>query len=179
LLKPQVVANQEVRWEKPDDQWIKVNVDATFSAEFRTGSWVAVVRDNQGKTIASAWGKIEYCQSAQMGEAISCYEGLKLALSVSCKNVMVETDCVSLLKVFDPGGGDRSPSSIIGQDFHRLIPMGTVIKLKYTNRKANRLAHEIARFACKELCSGVMLGQVPACVSELARQECMNNVMPN
>jgi hypothetical protein len=39
------------------------------------------------------------------------------------------------------------------------------------------LAHEIAKFASNELCNGVLRGQVPMCVSELASCDCMNSVI--
>jgi hypothetical protein len=62
-----------------------------------------------------------------MAKAIACYEGLKLSLTIFCNNVVIETDCLGLLKIFDPGGEDRSPSRIIGKDFHGLIPRAKAI----------------------------------------------------
>jgi hypothetical protein len=112
-----------------------------------------------------------------MAEAIACYEGLKLSLTVLCNKVVIETDCLALLKIFDPGGENRSPCKIIGQDFNRLIPRDKEIKLEHISRNANMLAHEIAKFASNELCGGVLRGHVPMCVSELASRDCMNSVI--
>jgi hypothetical protein len=39
------------------------------------------------------------------------------------------------------------------------------------------LAHEIAKFASNELCGGVLRGQVPMCMSELASRDCINSVI--
>jgi hypothetical protein len=91
--------------------------------------------------------------------------------------VVIETDCLALFKNFDPGGENRSSCKIIGQDFNRLIPRDKEIKLKQISRNANMLAHEIAKFASNEVCGGVLRGQVPMCVSELALRDYMNSVM--
>ena len=66
-------------WNAPEVGWIKVNVDASFATVLKSGTWGAIARDNAGVTIFSAWGKINHCQTAQIAEAIACYEGLKLA----------------------------------------------------------------------------------------------------
>jgi ribonuclease HI len=75
---------------QPVVEWIKVNVDASFLADQNRGSWGAVIKSHEGKTITSTWGKIEHCQSAEMAEAIACYEGLKLSLTISCNKVVIE-----------------------------------------------------------------------------------------
>jgi hypothetical protein len=49
-----------------------------------------------------------------MAEVIACYEGLKLSLTVSCNKVVIETDCLALLKKNYPKGENRSPCKIIG-----------------------------------------------------------------
>jgi hypothetical protein len=91
--------------------------------------------------------------------------------------VVIKTDCLALLKLFNPGGKNRSPCKIIDQDFNRLIPRDKEIKLEHTNRNTNMLAHEIAKFASNELCGGVLRGQVPMCMSELASRDCINSVI--
>jgi ribonuclease HI len=176
-VEPHKPETKPVRWVQPAVGWIKVNVDASFLADQNRGSWGAVIGSHEGKTITSVWGKIEHCQSAKMAEAIACYEGLKLSLTVSCNKVVIKTDCLALLKFFDPGGENRSPCKIIGQDFNRLIPRDKEIKLEHISRNANILAHEIAKFPSNELCGGGLHGHVLMCVSELASRDCMNSVI--
>jgi hypothetical protein len=52
------------------------------------------------------------CESADMGEALACLEGLKLYLSEPSADLIIESDCSSILKAFEDGSEDRS---IIGQ----------------------------------------------------------------
>jgi hypothetical protein len=68
-------------WDKPPDGWIKCNVDASFLKEEQNGAWGVVLRDHMGNILLSAWDVITHCQSAAMGEAIACLEGLKLGIA--------------------------------------------------------------------------------------------------
>jgi hypothetical protein len=72
-------------------------------------------------------------------------EGLKLAVQHTQGNIKVETDCLSLLKIFEPGGVYRSEASILGQEFNMLKPDGRPITIAHVNREANSLAHELAK----------------------------------
>jgi hypothetical protein len=89
--------------------------------------------------------------------------------------VVIETDCLALLKISYPVGENRSPWKIISQDFNHVIPRDKEIKLEHISRNANMLAHEIAKFATNELCGGVLRGRVLMCVSELASRDCRNS----
>jgi hypothetical protein len=51
---------------------------------------------------------------------------------------------------------------------------GSQVRLEYVNRKSNLVAHKIAKYSRKELCSRVLQGQVPTCGSELVLHHCMN-----
>jgi hypothetical protein len=122
--------------------------------------------------LSSAWGIIKHWQTTQISEAISCYEGLRLAIVESGNQIIVEKDCQAILPAFDPRGDDLSDIRFIADDFNRLISEGKIVKIVYKSRKANLLAHEIAKYANKVLCDGVLQGQDPTSVSELALHDC-------
>jgi hypothetical protein len=54
--------NKNNTWMKPEEGWIKCNVDASFLSEGKTSSYGAVIRDNYGNIICSAWGLIPHYQ---------------------------------------------------------------------------------------------------------------------
>jgi hypothetical protein len=99
-------------WCKPNIGWYKCNVDASFTTGVKCGAWGAIIRDHLGHSVSSAWGYIPACESAAMGEALACLEGLKLYLSEPSADLIIESDCSSILKAFEDGSEDRS---IIGQ----------------------------------------------------------------
>ena len=65
------------KWSKPDDGWYELNVDASFVKEEGKGAWGAILRDNNGCTIMSAWGIMPRCNDHLQAEAIAILEGLK------------------------------------------------------------------------------------------------------
>ncbi|KAK1626176.1 hypothetical protein QYE76_000491 [Lolium multiflorum] len=58
----------------------------------------------------SAWDVITHCQSAAMGEAIACIEGLRLGIANCTSNLIIETDCASVVESFREDSSDRSES---------------------------------------------------------------------
>jgi ribonuclease HI len=113
------------------------HVDASFLKDTKNGSWGAIARMDDGSVVYSAWGAVNRCQSAEMAEAIACLEGLKLAIDLTHGNLLFETDCSSLLKIFDPASEDRSPVSLIAKEFHALKPEDRTIKIVHVNTKVN------------------------------------------
>jgi ribonuclease HI len=166
-------------WIPPKTGEVKVNVDACFSENSMEGSWGAVARNCKGDIIFSAWDLIHQASSAECCEALACLEGLKLAIQHSHGNILIETDCLSLLKTFDPGGEDRSEASVVGREFNLLIPDGRKVTMTHVKREANSLAHALAKFSSMRQCMGVLYGLVPTCASEFCERDCMNLVTEN
>jgi hypothetical protein len=135
-----------------------------------------VARKHDGSVVFSAWDVIPHCISAEMCEAIACLESLKVAAKFTTENLVFETNCSSLIKIFDPGATDRSAVTIIANDFNDLRPEGRITKLVHVSRKANVVAHSLAQLGHRELCCGVTQGQVPSCVMEFVVQDCKNQL---
>jgi hypothetical protein len=38
----------KMNWERPDEGWVKVNIDAAFDSNMSTGSTGVVIRDHMG-----------------------------------------------------------------------------------------------------------------------------------
>jgi hypothetical protein len=58
-----------------------------------------------------------------MGEAIACYEGLKIGLQNSTSNLIIEKDCASILETFREDSYARSKVCLIVKDFKLLKPL--------------------------------------------------------
>jgi hypothetical protein len=89
---------------------------------------------------------------------------LSLQTSLTTGGILLQTDCYSLLKVFDPGTIDKSPVSLIAKEFHMVKPEGRRIQLVYASRKVNGVARKLAQHGRRELCRGVMQSYAPTCV---------------
>ena len=162
-------------WKRPEQGWTKVNFDASYLQDNSSGSCGAIARTHDGAVVFSAWGIINHCQSAAMAEAVACLESLKIAVNLTDGNLLLETDCSSLLKIFDPGSLDRSPTSLIAKEFHMLKPHDRIVNLAHFSRQGNGVAHNLAQHGRRVLCSSILPYSVPECVSELVLQDCKNS----
>jgi ribonuclease HI len=164
-------------WEKSPDGWIKCNVDASFLKEERNGAWGVVLRDHMGNILLSAWDVITHCQSAAMGEAIACLEGLRLGIANCTSNLIIETDCASVVESFREDSSDRSEVCFIAKEFNSLRPPDRQIVISKVSRNCNNVAHGLCQLSRNVLCRGVLQGAVPTCVSKAALDDCnLNNV---
>jgi hypothetical protein len=108
-------------WRRPDTGWTKLNVDASFSAEQNSGTWGAILRDDTGNVIISAWGLIDKCLSAEIAEALACLEGVKAILPVVAKPVHLESDCAGVMLELNSKERSKSQISQIVSEVKQLL----------------------------------------------------------
>jgi ribonuclease HI len=162
-------------WEKPQEGWMKCNVDASFLETEKKGHWGAVLRDLNGAVICSAWGVIPHCRSAAMGEGIACLQGLEISLQYSSENLIIETDCSAVLEAFNNENLNRTDLGIVAKEFRLKKPPDRQVSLVKVDRNCNMVAHSICQMSRRELSSGVLLSAVPTCVSRSAWKDCNQN----
>ena len=162
-------------WGKPEEGWVKCNVDASFSSSDMAGAWGAILRDHNGSIIASAWDRINHCNSAALGEAIACLEGLKLSLAHSDSDIIIETDCSAVLEAFKEDSTNRTEVRLIAKEFKLKKPPDRQVNLLKISRNCNFAAHDLCQFGRRELSGGVLKSSVPECVSKSALNDCNKN----
>ena len=103
-------------WSKPRLGWAKQNSDASFHEEESEGAWGAVLRDEHGGVILSAWGFIPSCPTAECAEAIAGYESVKCIIPRYAGPVHLENDCASLVSELKEEVVSKSAITGIVQD---------------------------------------------------------------
>jgi ribonuclease HI len=161
-----------VPWRKPATGWAKLNFDASFLEAVGTGAWGAVLRDEDGATLISAWGRIPYCPNAETAEAIAGLEGIRAIIPHYAGPVHLENDCASLISELCAIGPSKSAVADIVKDMKLLIRSFPDSLISKVNRASNQVAHELARLGKVEANRHVLIGAVPPCVVELAKGEC-------
>ena len=71
-----------VRWTKPPDDKIKLNIDGYFQAEAKCGGWGFIARDGQGVVHGAGSGIIRNAGSAIQTEALACWEEVQVQESM-------------------------------------------------------------------------------------------------
>jgi ribonuclease HI len=135
----------DVRWSKPLPRQVKVNVDASFFEDSRSGAVGAVLRDYQGQFIAASCKFIPHVNSAMMAEAMTMKEGLNLAISKGCNSVIAEGDSMETIQACS--GSDvwwTEPAAIYADCVDLATQIGQVSFI-HCQREANMCAHVIAR----------------------------------
>jgi ribonuclease HI len=132
-------------WTKPCPRWVKLNVDASFIEESGKGATCAVLRDYQGHFISAATKFIPHVVSASMVEALAIKEGLLLAARHGCCAIVAESHSLENIVALNGSSMWWTNSAAIYAD---CIDLGLSIgKVSYVHcpRKANKVAHELAR----------------------------------
>jgi ribonuclease HI len=136
----------QVKWTRPMPRYVKVNVDASFHEDSRSGSAGAIIRDYEGKFIAASGTSIPHVSSVSMAEALAMKAGLDLANRLGFNRVIAESDSLETIEACN--GSDRwwHESSAILADCVDLASSIGSVTFQFCPREANQVADDIARF---------------------------------
>jgi ribonuclease HI len=91
-----MVKNAEKRksvWTKPKEEYVLINVDASYDPESHSGGIGAVLRDDVGRFIAACNDPIIYEIDANTAEARAISRCIALANEVGCAKIIIQSDC--------------------------------------------------------------------------------------
>lgn len=152
-------------WKPPSLGFIKINVDATVfrsSDQFSVG---LVGRDHVGAVLFAEGRIMQGAFSSKTAELFALREGLSMAIRMGWENVVVESDSVQAIKeVSDPSL--FSPDNPVAEQILSLGSSFVVVEFHHCNRKANQVAHELARVCFRNGSHLLFLFAVPLCISK-------------
>lgn len=107
---------QSATWLLPPEGWMKINTDGAFDAREMTGATGAVVRGPDGVFLVAGSRWLPSVASALMAEAEACRDGVRLVAPGEQRPVVLETDSLELVNVWNSLGKHRSEVSVILED---------------------------------------------------------------
>ncbi|XP_074346112.1 uncharacterized protein LOC141684874 [Apium graveolens] len=134
---------RDKRWKKPEEGWIKVNVDAMIFQENGIGC-AAVIRDARGEFPASRCKKIAGVWRPKEAEAIAFKEALSWIIELQHKNCVFETDSRVLVQACNRAPDNSYFGTIVGDCIQLLKHINPVL-FQFAFRSANSVAHTLAR----------------------------------
>lgn len=161
-----------VAWSKPEGGWAKLNWDANFWEEENRGGWGAILRNDYGKVLLTAWGKVDNCNTAKMAETSACLQSVKAILPNFPGRIHLENDCFSLISELKGEGSSKSEISGTVTDIICLLNSMQEFKVSKINRSGNIVAHHLARMWRRGLDDAVLVGSAPPCVVSLIDLDC-------
>ena len=134
-------------WKPPPVGWVMVNVDATLFPKTNQMGLGIVFRNHKEEFIAACIQGIDKITSLELAEAIAFKRVILFAFGLPYKQVIIATDCLSLIKKLRSVAIDRSFTGTITQDIKKAASASTVLSFIYVNRGCNEVAHVLARSA--------------------------------
>lgn len=164
------------RWQAPASGWIKINTDGAFSEASGEAGIGVIIRNHLGQVILSGWKYIDKGGSVEQVEALACREGLALAAEWAPGQVIVESDCSTVIKYLACPDAQRSPSTFIIRAALEEARKLLKVEFRHIGRDQNGVAHELAQMAKHLRHSAVWRERVPVCVEQACAHDVNSSI---
>ena len=144
LRRPDSLKPKE-SWSRPEEGWVKVNVDDALVPKTGMAGIGAIVRDHRGRVLLSAWKSIHGVATAEEVEALACREGLHLVAEWIHKPTILESDCSRVISYLSQRQKQRAPAFFTIQDALREAGKLPKVVFRHIGREQNVIAHELAQ----------------------------------
>ena len=134
------------RWIPPSPDIWKINVDATFWPEERSGAWGFVVRDHHANAVLAGAGRLKVVRNALCAETHACISALQAAVVHGMHNIVVETDSQILVKALQTCEYDLASGGVLFREAKFILSTSfSSWSVIHVYRSCNMVAHELAR----------------------------------
>ena len=135
-------------WDPPPVGWVMMNVDAALFPKTNRMGLGIVCRNHRGEFLAACRQGFDKITNPELAEAIAFRQAILFASRLPYKQVIIATDCLSLIKKLQSKAIDRSFTGSITQDINKAASASSVVfSFIYVNRWCNEVAHVLTRSA--------------------------------
>ena len=134
---------KQIRWEKPEKGWWKLNTDGSWNATLGSAAGGGLIRDSWGKWVAGFTRKLGSANSFT-AEVWALRDGLMLCDQRKLPAVIVEIDAKALVDAFNNPSYRNSMISPIFDDCKHLILQIPQVCINHVYREANKCANWLA-----------------------------------
>ena len=139
-------AREKEGWKRPIEDFVKLNIDGSFSEETGTGATGAIIRDHTGGVVAMGQRYLSHVGDAPVAEAYALLDGLRLAEQVGCNRIIVNSDCMQVVTTIREGFSATTAAAVYDECLSIWMTFSS-ISIEHCNRDAdaNQVAHELAK----------------------------------
>jgi ribonuclease HI len=154
------------KWSPPPEGTVLINVDAAlFKSSNRMGAGV-VIRNHRGECLVACSELLLVVTMPELAEALALRRALALASEEGFEQVMVASDCLSVVQRIKSTTQDHSYPGVIIQDMKKMASSFVSCSFFHISRKLNESAHVLAKRS--ELYGFVVFRDVPPdCIREI------------
>lgn len=131
-------------WQRPQEGWVKVNLDAAVFESISAIGVGGVIRDESGRLLRAMCTQIPGVWSPREAEALSLKEVLSLVKNNGFTRCIFETDSKLLADACQNGSGRSYFHSIVDDCVAGLKHFDSML-VQFVHRSANGVAHALAR----------------------------------
>ncbi|KAF7843708.1 putative ribonuclease H protein At1g65750 family [Senna tora] len=157
---------QKVKWEKPPIGWWKVNVDAACLPNCFAMRCGGIIRDSDGRFVKGFTSNLGMCFVLQ-AELWGVSHGLEVAWSLGAKNLIVESDSVTVVDLVRKGHSELHPNGALLERINHWIMKEWDVKVSHVFREANSAADWISKNPLVDSFDLVLLEDPPQCLSDI------------
>lgn len=110
-------------WSRPQAGILKLNCDAAFNPENKSGGWGFLIRDNDGDVVLNGWGRVNHLLNAAQAETIACLQGVQAAVGAGIGRLILETDSMMVVHAMERVTPDRSMAGEVIEELKFLESM--------------------------------------------------------
>ncbi|CAL1353547.1 unnamed protein product [Linum trigynum] len=134
-------------WEKPQEGWVKLNVDAAVLAEEGTGLGV-VARDANGQFLLAAVRRDKIKWPPELAELRAIAFGVETAEENNFQMVEVESDCLNAIHQMQAEEMIRLEGGVLAREIKTKAARLGSFCWRFTKRTGNEPAHAMAHLNC-------------------------------
>ena len=138
---------QHVRWNPPPPMSLKINFDGAVFHETDEEGLGVVVRDHQGRVMASMSEKIKLPSSSDEVEVLAAMRAISFALKLHLPSVIVEGDSKLIISVLRSEEESFTSFGHLISSIKQSLGIFSCISFSHTHRTGNFLAHNLAQYA--------------------------------
>lgn len=131
-------------WSPPISPYVKINVDASFIAATHIAGIGIVARNHDGSISYGRRRKFSHVQNAEVGETLAMDCGIDLALQQGWHNIIVESDCLTLVKAVQSSATCLSLAGHLVETIKNKSTRFNSVSLDVL-QNSNTMAHELCQ----------------------------------
>ncbi|XP_040990895.1 uncharacterized protein LOC121238111 [Juglans microcarpa x Juglans regia] len=152
ILEARKVFEQDVTMQRlhgemkpPAGGSVKLNVDGVVFRHLYKAGVGAILRDAQGKVIMSVSKGEWEVEQPEVIEFMAALRGLQLISHMGITHLVLESDCLLVVKELNEASTDQSPQGYIIREIRLLLDNFIDVTVCHVNRLGNGVAHGLAR----------------------------------
>jgi ribonuclease HI len=166
----QRLQQQQTRWQPPDADYLKCNVDAAIFEEQRSFGIGMCIRDSHGNFIKASIKWYDGVPPPSEAEAMGLKDAILWLGQLGLSKVQIELDCKLVVESILDRTNSQSEFGTIINMCRSLLQQFSNFEISFVRRQANYVAHGLARES-KLYTRHHVFDSIPSCINSILLNE--------